>query len=79
MSSPAANSVSARLKVVPFFTPEIVIKGTGDWYQSYIVTRLVSSGSMIWTGKDDATDVCRYERCSEVPAEIVKETKDITE
>ena len=34
---------------------------------------------MIWTGKDDATDVCRYERCSEVPAEIVKETKDITE
>ena len=53
--------------------------GTGDWYQSYIVTRLVSSGSMIWTGKDDATDVCRYERCSEVPAEIVKETKDITE
>lgn len=50
--------------------------GMGDWNQSYLVTRLLASGSMIWTGKDDATDVCRYERCSEVPAEVIKESKD---
>lgn len=53
--------------------------GMGDWNQSYIVTRLVASGSMTWTAKDDNTDVCRYERCAEVPADIVKESKDITE
>ena len=35
----------------------------GDWNQSYIVTNLYASGSMIWTAKDDASDVCRYERC----------------
>ncbi len=53
--------------------------GMGDWNQSYLVTRLLASGSMIWTGKDDATDVCRYERCSEVPAEVIKESKDFSE
>ena len=49
----------------------------GDWNQSYIVTNLYASGSMIWTAKDDANDVCRYERCSEVPAEIIKEASDL--
>ena len=42
----------------------------GEWAHSYIVTRLVASGSMIWTAKDDPGDVCRYERCAEVPAEV---------
>lgn len=32
---------------------------------------------MIWTAKDDANDVCRYERCSEVPVEIIKEASDL--
>lgn len=49
----------------------------GDWNQSYIVTHLYASGSMVWTAKDDASDVCRYERCSEVPAEIIKEASDM--
>lgn len=51
----------------------------GDWNQSYIVTRLLASGTMTWTADGDATDVCRYERCSEVPADIIKESKDMTE
>lgn len=51
----------------------------GDWNQSYIVTRLLASGTMTWTADGNATDVCRYERCSEVPADIIKESKDMTE
>ena len=31
----------------------------GDWNQSYIVTNLYASGSMIWTAKDDASDIHR--------------------
>ncbi len=53
--------------------------GKGDWYQSYLVTRLLASGSMIWTAKDNVTDISRYKRCDEVPAEILKECKDLTE
>lgn len=51
--------------------------GVGDWNQLYIVSNLYKSGSMIWTAKDDANDVSRYERCSEVPAEIIKEASDL--
>lgn len=51
--------------------------GVGDWNQQYIVSNLYKSGSMIWTAKDDANNVCRYERCSEVPAEIIKEASDL--
>lgn len=51
----------------------------GDWNQSYIVTRLLASGTMTWTADGNATDVCRYERCSEVPADIIKESKNMTE
>ena len=29
----------------------------GDWNQSYIVTNLYASGSMIWTAKDDASEL----------------------
>lgn len=49
----------------------------GDWNQSYIVTNLYASGSMIWTAKDDASDVCRYECCDAVPSDIIKEASDI--
>ena len=52
--------------------------GMGDWNQSYLVTRLLASGSMIWTAKDNVTDICRYKRCDEVPTEILKECKDLT-
>ena len=30
---------------------------------------------MTWIAKDDASNVCRYERCSEVPAEIIRESQ----
>ena len=54
--------------------------GVGDWNQSYIVSQLYqSTGTMVWTAKDDASDVCRYQRVSEVPAEILKEVSDIEE
>lgn len=49
--------------------------GVGDWQNSYIVNRLLPSGTMTWTVQGDATNVCRYERCSEVPSEIIKETE----
>ncbi len=53
--------------------------GMGDWNQSYIVSNLYQSGSMVWTGKDDASDVCIYQRVSEIPAEIKKEASDLEE
>ena len=53
--------------------------GVGDWNQSYIVSNLYQSGSMIWTAKNDASDVCRYQRVGEVPAEIKKEASDLEE
>lgn len=52
--------------------------GVGDWNQSYIVSQLYqSTGTMLWTAKDDASDVFRYTRVSEVPAEIKKEVSDL--
>ncbi len=52
--------------------------GVGDWNQSYIVSQLYqSTGTMTWTAKDDASDVFRYTRVSEVPAEIKKEVSNI--
>lgn len=54
--------------------------GVGDWNQSYIVSQLYqSTGTMVWTAKDDASDVFRYTRVSEVPAEIKKEVSDLEE
>lgn len=49
--------------------------GNGEWNHEYIVTDLLSSGSMVWTAADDAGDVSKYVRCDEVPDEIVEESK----
>lgn len=49
--------------------------GNGDWNNEYIVTDLLESGSMIWTSKDDESDVNKYIRCEKVPEEIVAEAK----
>lgn len=48
----------------------------GEWTSPYIVTEL-RTGSMIWTMKDDTTDVSVYTRCAEVPADIVAGTRAI--
>lgn len=57
--------------------------GSGDWNNSYIVTDLLPTGTMTWTaimtGENEGTDVCRYERCSEVPQDIVKDSMDKNE
>lgn len=49
----------------------------GEWTNSYIVTDLLPSGSMIWTVKDDYNDVSKYVRCDGVPSNILEEAKDI--
>lgn len=49
----------------------------GEWANSYIVTDLLPSGSMIWTVKDDYNDVSKYVRCDGVPSNILEEAKDI--
>lgn len=49
--------------------------GNGEWNNEYIVTDLLETGSMIWTVKDDADDVSKYQRCDGVPEEIVREAE----
>lgn len=49
--------------------------GKGKWNNSYVVTELLLSGSMIWTVKDDAEDVTKYVRTEKVPSEVIEEAK----
>lgn len=53
-----------------------VISGTydyenGAWNHDYIVTDLYQE-SMLWTAKDDATEVQKFVRVAEVPASIIE-------
>lgn len=50
--------------------------GNGKWTNSYIVTDLLTTGSMVWTIKDNPSDVQKFERCDKVPAEIEDEVRD---
>lgn len=50
--------------------------GMGEWNNSYIITDLLETGSMIWTVKGDDNDVCKYERCEKVPEEVIAEAKN---
>mgnify|MGYP000082027377 FL=1 len=47
----------------------------GCWNNSYIVTELLPSGSMIWTVKGDVEDISKYIRCNEVPAAVREEVQ----
>ena len=47
----------------------------GRWNNSYVVTDLLPSGSMLWSVKDDMGDVSKYVRCDGVPSDIVEETE----
>ncbi len=55
-----------------------LISGTYDyrlstddaWSHEYVITGLYED-SMVWTAKDDATEVRVYKRCDEVPADIL--------
>ena len=50
----------------------------GRWNNSYIVTDLLPSGSMVWTVKDDTGDVSKYVRCDGVPSDSVEEPEGDT-
>lgn len=43
--------------------------GVGDWQHRYVVTGL-SETSMVWTAKDDFSDVSLYVRCDGIPESI---------
>lgn len=47
----------------------------GSWNSDYIITDLLPAGSMIWTAKDDDTDVSKYVRCDGIPSSIKEEAK----
>ena len=51
--------------------------GMGEWNNSYVITELLPSGSMIWTVKGDDADVCRYERCSKIPEDVKAEAVSV--
>lgn len=51
--------------------------GMGEWNNSYIITNLLESGSMIWTVKGDESDVTKYERCDKIPENVLAETVTI--
>ena len=53
--------------------------GMGEWNNSYIVTELLESGTMIWTVKGDETDISKYERCNKVPDDIKAEAVVVSE
>lgn len=53
--------------------------GAGDWNNKYIVTSLTASGKLTLTVKDDNSDVSIYQKCTEVPADILKECTQETE
>ncbi len=46
----------------------------GEWNHEYIVD--YEGDIMTWTAKDDDSDQCVYERCDEVPEDIVNEARD---
>lgn len=53
--------------------------GMGEWNNSYTISDLLETGSMIWTVNGDDTDVSIYERCDEVPVDVIAETKPFEE
>ena len=47
--------------------------GKGPWNDSYIVTDLLPTGSMIWTSVANPADVQKFEKCIKVPGQIEEE------
>ena len=45
--------------------------GLGAWGHQYIITDLYKE-SMVWTAKDDATDVQKFVRVADVPEHILE-------
>ena len=49
--------------------------GNGKWNHAYIITDLLSTGSMTWTVKDNLGDVQKFEKCTKVPDEVEEEVR----
>ena len=49
--------------------------GRGEWKDEFMVTELMPSGSMIWTGVKNPDFVQKFVRCEAVPEEIIKEAR----
>ena len=50
--------------------------GQGAWHNEYIITDLYK-GSMVWTAKQDATDVQKFVRIDEVPEHIAEAVRPV--
>lgn len=48
--------------------------GMGEWNNKYIVTELLEN-SMLLTSDSEVAEICRYERCNEIPADIIEQAK----
>lgn len=47
--------------------------GMGEWNNTYVVSDLYASGSMVWSAVGNFEDICRYVRCDAVPQYVVDE------
>ena len=47
--------------------------GNGNWNNSYVVTNLLSDGTMTWTVKNNPSDTQKFKKCIKVPGEIEDE------
>ena len=79
------SSMYARLNTGHFELVNDVHKGDkisgkydysrGEWKDEFMITELMPSGSMIWTGVAHPDHVQKFIRCESVPEEIVKEAR----
>ena len=49
--------------------------GRGEWKDEFMITDLLSSGSMVWTGIKDPEFIQKFVRCDAVPEEVIKEAR----
>ncbi len=47
----------------------------GAWNHDYIVTGFDNT-TMTWTAKDDSSEVSVYQRCDEIPQDIISQARD---
>ncbi len=47
----------------------------GAWNHDYIVTNF-DNQTMTWTEEDNSSEVCVYQRCDEIPEDIISQARD---
>lgn len=45
------------------------------WNNEYLVTELLTDGTMTWQVKDDATEITRYQKIDAIPQEVIDEAR----